>query len=151
MLVMGCRSASLRKNTVSAFHISCKLLSFTKIREGIGRQSILFHNYRKYLPYRTYEHTTFYQSSGLTRNLTFNGSIYYALYLQILHFYLVWQRCCRYNHQVHGKYVATNMHPEQQLGKMISNWSVKRIVLQFLLPSIYHIHFKCHLHGNSIK
>ncbi len=28
-------------------------------------------------------HATFYHSSGLTRNLTSNGSIYYALYLQI--------------------------------------------------------------------
>ncbi len=35
-----------------------------------------------------YVHTTFYHSSGLTRNLMFNGSICYVLYLQILHFYL---------------------------------------------------------------
>ena len=33
-------------------------------------------------------YTTFYHSSGLTRNLMFNGSIYYVLYLQILCFYL---------------------------------------------------------------
>ena len=37
---------------------------------------------------RSYVHTTFYHSSGLSRNLIFNGSIYYVLYLQILCFYL---------------------------------------------------------------
>ncbi len=36
-----------------------------------------------------YVHKTFYPIRRLTRNLTFNGSIYYVLYLQILHFYLV--------------------------------------------------------------
>ena len=30
--------------------------------------------------------------SGLTRNGTFNGSIYYVWYLHILRFYFVWQR-----------------------------------------------------------
>ena len=31
--------------------------------------------------------------SGLTRNWTFNGSIYCVLYLHILHFYFVGQIC----------------------------------------------------------
>ncbi len=52
------------KNAVSAFEITCKLLSFTwKIFEEISRRSMLFHNKRKYLPY---VHTTFYHSNGLT-------------------------------------------------------------------------------------
>ena len=38
-------SAPLSKNAVSAFQISCKLLSFTlKIPEEISRRSMLFHN-----------------------------------------------------------------------------------------------------------
>ncbi len=49
---------------------------------------MLFNNLRQYLPYQTYVHTTFYHSSGLTRKLMFNGSIYCVLYLQILRFYL---------------------------------------------------------------
>ncbi len=32
---------------------------------------------------------TLYHSSWLIRNLMFNGSIYYVLYLQILHFYFI--------------------------------------------------------------
>ena len=39
-----------------------------------------------------YVHTAFYYLSGLTWNCMFNnGSIYYVLYLKILHFYLVRQ------------------------------------------------------------
>ncbi len=40
-----------------------------------------------------YVHTTFYHSSGLTRNWMFNRSIYYVLYLQILRFYFMGQKC----------------------------------------------------------
>ena len=36
-------------------------------------------------------HTTFCHGRGLTWNLTFNESIYYVSYLQILRSYLVWQ------------------------------------------------------------
>ena len=36
-------------------------------------------------------HTNFSHGSGSTRNLTFNGSIYYDLYLHILYFYFVGQ------------------------------------------------------------
>ena len=32
----------------------------------------------QYLPYQAYVHTTFYHSSGLTRNWMFKGSIYYV-------------------------------------------------------------------------
>ena len=53
-----------------------------KIPEEISRRSMLFHNWRQYLPYQPYVHTTFYHSSGLARNWMFNGSIYCVLYLQ---------------------------------------------------------------------
>ncbi len=69
------------------FHATYFLLPW-KIPEEISccsRPSVLFHNLRQYLPYQTYVHTTFCHSSELTRNLMFNGSIYYVLYLQILH------------------------------------------------------------------
>ena len=36
----------------------------------------------------------FYHRSGLTRNLMFNGSIYFVLYLQMLGFYVVGQIYC---------------------------------------------------------
>ncbi len=38
-----------------------------------------------------YVNTTFYHSSGLTKNEMINGCINYVLCLQILRFYLVWQ------------------------------------------------------------
>ena len=47
---------------------------------------------KQYLLYQPYVHTTFYHSSGLTRNWVFNGSIY-VLYLQIPRFYLGRQKC----------------------------------------------------------
>ncbi len=62
------------------FHANYFLLPWN-IPEEISRQSMLFHNLRQYLPYRTYAHTSFYHSSGLTRNWKFNGSIYSVLYL----------------------------------------------------------------------
>ncbi len=62
---------------------------------------MLLYNLRQYLPYQSYAHTTFYHSSGLTRNYMFNGSIYCVLYLQILQFYLV-GRCL---HLIHINYV----------------------------------------------
>ena len=48
-------------------HAKYILLSW-KIPEVISRRSILFHNWRKYLLYQTYVHTTFKHESGLTRN-----------------------------------------------------------------------------------
>ena len=74
------------------FHANYFLLP-VKIHEKISRRSMLFHNYRQYLPYQTYVHT-FYYSSGLTRNMMFKGSIYYVSYLQLLRFYLGRQTCC---------------------------------------------------------
>ncbi len=60
-----------------------------KIPEEIIRQSMLFDNKRQYLACQTNVDTTFYHGSRLTWNCMFNGSIYYVLYLHILHFYLV--------------------------------------------------------------
>ncbi len=54
---------------------------------------MLFHNLRQYLLYQRCVHTSFYHSSGWTRKLMFNGSIYYILYLQILPFYFMGQKC----------------------------------------------------------
>ena len=84
-------SAPLSKNAVSALQISCQLLSFTFKDSWRNWQTI------NTLPEleavstisNIYVHTTFYRSSGLTRNVMFNGSIYYILYLQILRFHLV--------------------------------------------------------------
>ncbi len=47
---------------------------------------MLFHNWELVYHMKHNVHTTFYHSVGLTRNLMFNGNIYYVkLYLQILH------------------------------------------------------------------
>ncbi len=40
---------------------------------------MLFNNYRQYLYYINYFHTTFYHESALTRNRVFTGSIYYVI------------------------------------------------------------------------
>ncbi len=102
---VGVTSAPPSKNAVSAFQISCKILSFDL--EDSWRnfiQTIFFYleNVLKKLAgdqcssitkgsiYHI-KHTTFYHNSGLTRNMTFNGSICYVLYLQILRFYFVGQ------------------------------------------------------------
>ena len=42
---------------------------------------------------QTFKPNSHQHGSGLTRNLTFNGSNYYVLYLQILRFYFVWLSC----------------------------------------------------------
>ncbi len=63
--------------------------------QDISRRSMLFHNWREYLLYQTYVHTTFYHGSGLTWNWMFNRSICYVLFLHILRFYFVGQIWCR--------------------------------------------------------
>ena len=57
-------------------------------------------------------HTTFSHSSGLTRNLTFSGIIYHALYLQMLRFYLV---RAYYNNNAHHIIIIiiTNIEPSR--------------------------------------
>ena len=47
-------------------------------------------------------HTNFLPWDGLTWNCTLNGSIYYVLYLHILHFYFVRQICNRILYQLHA-------------------------------------------------
>ena len=85
--------------------VSCKLLSSTLNDSWRNLQTFnallnKINKLRQYLPYQTYVHVQkiknkkkyasfYYRSSRLTRYLMFNGSINYALYLQILHFYLV--------------------------------------------------------------
>ncbi len=51
---------------------------------------MLFHNLNHYLLYQTYVHTTIYHSSGLIRNLMFNGSIYYVFMFAGTVFLLGW-------------------------------------------------------------
>ncbi len=87
--------AHYSKNAVSANQILCKLLSSTL--EDFWR-SLHAINTLPLLLNQTYVHTSFYHSSELTRNLTFNGSIYYVLYLQKLRFYLVRQISYQTNH-----------------------------------------------------
>ena len=73
-------SAVPSKNAVSAFKFNVNyFLRPWKIPEEISRRSILFHNWRQYLPYQAYMYE--YHISGLTRNWMFNGSIYYVFLL----------------------------------------------------------------------
>ncbi len=91
------RSAPLSKNAVSAFQISFKLVAQVFYLERFLKKLAddqLFSSITKGSIYHIkHVHTIFYHSSGLTRNLMFNGSIYYDLYFQILRFYLVRQHC----------------------------------------------------------
>ncbi len=89
-------SAPPSKKAVSAFQILCKLLSFTLKDSWTDKQTINALPLLKTVSITlNNEHTTFYNSSGLTRNVMFNGSISYVLYNEILHFYLLrqYQRC----------------------------------------------------------
>ena len=82
-LIHGDGAAPQSKNAVSIHfrsHTEYFLLSW-KIFEVISRRSILFHKWREYLLYDSYVHTTFYYSSGLTRNLMFNGSILFFIFV----------------------------------------------------------------------
>ncbi len=51
-----------------------------KIPEEISRWAMLFYKGRIYHMKHIFVHTTFYCTCGLSRNLTFNGSIYYVLF-----------------------------------------------------------------------
>ena len=73
------------------FHANYSPLPWKIPEEIISKLSMLFHGLTQYLPYQTHVHTSFCHSGGLTKNLTFTGSIYYVLYLQILRFYLIQQ------------------------------------------------------------
>ncbi len=84
------------KNAASALQILCEPFSFTL--EEIDDQCYSITTGRIY-HMKHYVDTTFYQSSGLTRNFMFNGSIYYVLYLQILYFYLVGQYSLSLNYE----------------------------------------------------
>ncbi len=83
-------SPPLSKNAVSAFQISSKLLCFTL--KDSWRNYIADDQYSSITEGSIYYFKHTYHSSGLTRNCMFNGNIYYGLYLQILRFYLVWQK-----------------------------------------------------------
>ncbi len=85
-----------------------------------------------------YVNTTFLHGSGLTRNLTFNGSIYSVLYLQILRFYLVWQKIHQSNNILRAKklylpyqiYVHTTFY--HGIG-LTENWTLKWMYLSYLI------------------
>ena len=83
----ACSTSTLSKSAVSAFH-ACTLLYFTLEDSWRHDQCSSMTKGSFYHIKQINLHTTFYHSSGLTRNLMFNGSIYYVLYLQILCFYL---------------------------------------------------------------
>ncbi len=86
-------SVPLRKNAVCALQIICNyFLLPCKIHEEITVVDDQCSSITKESIYHIkHVHTTFYHSSGLTRNLMFNGSIYYVLFLQILCFNLLGQ------------------------------------------------------------
>ena len=86
-------SAPLRKNAVSALQILCKLyfFSFGRLLKKIADDQCSFITKGSIHHMKYNVHTTFYHSSGLTRNLMSYGSIYKVSYLQILRFYLVGQ------------------------------------------------------------
>ncbi len=86
------------KNAVSACQISWKLLSFTTfyyffsgrfLKKWPDNQCSSITKGSIY--HIKHVHIALYHTSWLTRNLMFNGSIYYVLCLQILHFYLLGQ------------------------------------------------------------
>ncbi len=81
-----------------------------------SKQSMLFHNLRRYLPYQTYVHTTFYHSWGLTRNLMFNGSIYHFYIMQILCFYLVRQTWSNFL-QIHSHFTQSLAFGQREVAR----------------------------------
>ncbi len=107
VMIHLCYSAPLSKNAKFAFQISCKVLSFTLKDYWRNQQTINALQELKAISIisNVCIHTTFYHSSGLTRTLMFNGSIYCVLYLQILRFYLVRQYCCYtlFGHKIYYK------------------------------------------------
>ena len=126
-------SAPLSKNTVSAFQISCKLTSFTwKIPEEISRRSILFNNLRQYLPYQTYVHTTTVVNWPEIWCLMEAPTMLY-IYLQILHFYLVWKNyMCGYTFITTSKdYVNFCEHTNVRKHYLKWTQNVKHLILKF--------------------
>ena len=75
--------------------INCKLRPFPlkKNPAEMSRWSNLSHNVRQYLLHQKCVNTTFLHGNGLKWNCKFHGSICYALYMHILCFYFVWQKC----------------------------------------------------------
>ncbi len=100
-VLLAAFSAPPSKNAVSAFQISCKLLFFYlgRFLKNLADDQWSSLTKGSISHIKHYVHTTFYHSSWLTRNLMFNGSIYYVLYLQILRFYLGRQTCVHRMHK----------------------------------------------------
>ena len=65
-------------------HTQRTFFYFGKFLKKLADESSPHKSKEHYLLYQTYVHTTFWQGSGYTTNLMFNGSVYYVLYLHIL-------------------------------------------------------------------